>query len=900
MASRFRAAINGIKSLQFRSARRLLHFWIRPTLLGCDAESLGLAEDDLVCFVMPFRSTADLLVVDRACEANGLPRPVAPLPDLDEARAFFFLGHPEGALGRRSLRRQSARMLRLLDHQAQLLDDAGKQHGEGANAEPVKVPSQASRLSNSIRQVKSIKIVPVSLFWGHQPDREASLFKLLFSENWSMTSGAKKFLAGLFHRHHILVQFSKPIPLDELMQTAPSRELQARKLLRLLRVHFNGLKRAILGPDLSHRRTLMSQLLQSPSVRQSLEHEARVTGKPLAKLERRARGYAKEICSDQSYRVIRFFDVLLTWLWNRLYDGVNLHGMERPKELAQSYGVIYTPCHRSHIDYLLLSYALYHNGLTPPHIASGKNLNLPVVGPLLRRAGAFFMRRSFKGDALYKAVFDEYLHLMFTRGHSVEYFIEGGRSRTGRTLNPRTGMISMTLRSFLRDPDRPLAFQPVYFGYERVLESTTYQAELEGSSKQTESIRDILKIFRTIRQPFGKVSVNFGQPVVLREFLDNAKPGWQDMSQQEFSQVCVTLAKHLAAGINAAATINASSLVALALLATPRQSMEAGHLKQHTELLRNLAGDCGPETLAITDQSVDEMLNTALGITGLTITQHQFGQLVSASPAQALSLTYSANSVVHVFMLVSLVARFVRVLWPCSLADVIDYCERLYPFVKAETFLHVDESVLPEAVQKAVASLARHGLIRQEGEQLLAPNYESEEYSSLQEISRISNPILERFYIALALLRQEAATGAASSITAPSDISSTSTAPTDKPQNNAATTGTATIGTVSNGMASTDAAAIGKSRGTRELEAAASGIAAQLSALYGINSPEFFDQSLFSTFLATMKQEGLLSHEGELTEGDGPANGLAQLEQTLATTIDPDVRQNINKMLGKL
>ena len=95
------------------------------------------------------------------------------------------------------------------------------------------------------------------------------------------------------------------------------------------------------------------------------------------------------------------------------------------------------------------------------------------------------MRRSFQDDALYKAVFDEYLHQMFTRGYSVEYFIEGGRSRTGRTLVPRTGMLSMTLSSFQRDSTKPIAFLPVYFGYERVIEASTYMGELTGKSKKT-------------------------------------------------------------------------------------------------------------------------------------------------------------------------------------------------------------------------------------------------------------------------------------------------------------------------------------------------------------------------------------------------------------------------------
>lgn len=301
-----------------------------------------------------------------------------------------------------------------------------------------------------------IKIVPVSLFWGHQPDQEKSWVKLILSDNWSATSRIKKFLALLFHPNHILVQFGQPVILADYVADA-ERERQVRRLMRILRVHFTHQKQAILGPDLSHRRTLINSIMESESVRTAIAREANTGKTAIVAIEKKALAYANEIVSDQSYRVIRFFHVLLSWLWNKLYDGIEVHHIEQVKTLAQAHEIVYIPCHRSHIDYLLLSYVLYHNGLTPPHIAAGRNLNLPIAGSLLRRAGAFFMRRSFQGDSLYKAVFDEYLHLMFVRGYSVEYFIEGGRSRTGRTLVPRTGMLSMTMKSFQRDSSRPMA-----------------------------------------------------------------------------------------------------------------------------------------------------------------------------------------------------------------------------------------------------------------------------------------------------------------------------------------------------------------------------------------------------------------------------------------------------------
>ena len=141
------------------------------------------------------------------------------------------------------------------------------------------------------------------------------------------------------------------------------------------------------------------------------------------------------------------------------------------------------------MDYLLLSYAIYQRGYAIPHIAAGVNLNLPIVGRLLRKGGAFFIRRSLRGSALYTIVFMKYLAAMMARGHSIEYFIEGGRSRTGRLLPPMTGMLSMTVRSYLREPRRPVVFVPVYFGYERIWKGRPTSASCPASRRRRRLVR---------------------------------------------------------------------------------------------------------------------------------------------------------------------------------------------------------------------------------------------------------------------------------------------------------------------------------------------------------------------------------------------------------------------------
>lgn len=807
-----------LKSATFSFSKSVLFSWIRPTILGNDAEYLSLDPNDIVCYVLPFKSTTDLLVLEQACSLAGLPKPTDPL-NVDESRSFFFLGHPEGTFGRKTLRQQSARMQRLLQCQNTWL---------------------------SSKRSPTIKIVPVSLFWGHQPDREKSIFKLILSENWTVTSRFKKLMSAIFYRSHILVQFSQPVSLSDLIESEADVERQKRKLMRLLRVHFNRQKQAILGPDLSHRRTLLNSLLESAPVQAAIKNEVSKTEQDQQKVEKKALSYANEIASHQSYRVIRSFQIVLTWLWNKLYDGINVININIPKEIAKSHEIIYIPCHRSHIDYLLLSYVLYNNGLTPPHIAAGKNLNLPVVGPILRRAGAFFMRRTFHGDLLYKAVFDEYLHLMFTKGYSVEYFIEGGRSRTGRTLSPRTGMLSMTVSSFRRDPIKKIAFLPVYFGYERILEGSTYQGELAGKTKQEESIFDIFGIFSTFKKSFGQVDVNFGAPLYLDEFLDNQLPNWKQETNEELppaslTKTCNLLATQLVERINDVATINPTNLVATALLCTPKQTMGEQRLRNQVKVLRAISRLTRADSNTVTSLNEIEIIKHAEEVSGLDRISHHSGDILTAPAATAIALTYYRNNTLHVFALASLIARIIRFQGSVNIAEINLTCSIIYPFLAKELFLNIAEQAVSARVASTIEVLLAVGLISKDGDIVSTTDQTSDGFASLSELGEIVEPCLERFHIVMTLIADEH---------------------------------------------------VGSSK---EIENSALDVAQRLSLIFGINSPEFFDKSLFARFMMALSASDCITKSDQtwVVSGD-----FTILHQSIDALLDAAVRFNVIQSLS--
>ncbi len=401
---------------------RVLAIWVRYRVLPEDIPARLQSRPAAVCYVLERRSITDLAILQRACVRLKLPRPGKRLlGGSSDLRSYFYLSRPRGFWDERLDRRPPPQ----LDQMLAALD-----------ADPN----------------FDIELVPVAVYWGRAPQREASWFRLLLVENWALTSRARKLLQVLFNGRNTLIELDEPLSLRSLLGDETGLSVRGRRVARSLRALYARQRAARIGPDLSHRRTIVTRVLRTRAVRAAVAQEMREKSLTRRMALLQAKRYAEEIAANYSHAFVRFLERLLTRLWNRLYDGVAVGHLETLERAAQGNEIVYVPCHRSHMDYLLLSYAIYVNGYAVPHIAAGINLNLPIVGRLLRKGGAFFIRRSFRGNALYTVVFMKYLAAIMARGHSIEYFIEGGRSRTGRLLQPKTGMLSMTVRSFLRDP----------------------------------------------------------------------------------------------------------------------------------------------------------------------------------------------------------------------------------------------------------------------------------------------------------------------------------------------------------------------------------------------------------------------------------------------------------------
>jgi glycerol-3-phosphate O-acyltransferase len=766
---------------------RFLSLWVRTTLRPEDAAARFADRTVPVCYVLEQRSRSDFAVLQHVCVQARLPRPGRRLfaRQLGRTRASFPLSRSVGLWRQRLDRRPPELLLTLID---------------------------ALRRDPSL----DLNLVPAAVYWGRAPQKERSLIRLLLSEDWVIGSGLRRFFTVLVNGRNTTVQLGEPVSLRSLIEADGDTPVTGRRAARLLRTQFAHLRAARIGPDLSHRRTIVAEVLRTRAVRAVVAQQLREN----PKLTRRtvllqARRYCSEIAANYSHAFVTLLSHLFTWVWNRIYDGIEFAHVETLQEVAPGNEIIYVPCHRSHMDYLLLSYAIYQRGFAIPHIAAGLNLNLPVVGRLLRKGGAFFIRRSFRGNALYTVVFMKYLAAIMARGHPIEYFIEGSRSRTGRLLAPMTGMLSMTVRSYLRDPGRPVVFLPVYFGYERVFEGPTYIGELSGQPKQKETVVGLLRSLGRLRQRLGSVHVNLGEPIHLDRMLERHAPGWRALQYEDGNRpawvgsLVAELAPLIMRRINAAASVTPINLLALILPATARQAMLEPDLRRQIDtMLAVLAALPYDRRVTVTRSDAAEVIEYGLALKVITREQDGAGEIVRMSPEQAVLATYYRNNVLHLFALPSLIACCFLANTTMQTADVQRLAGRIYPYAAAELFLRWSEEQLPAIVEQVLSELAGLGLLSTgpQAGQWQAPPPTSAAATQLSLLAQSMIQTIERYYLAIALLIR------------------------------------AGSGQITQ----------------KALEERCQLMARRMTLLYGFNSPEFFDRTLFANYIDLLRARSVL------------------------------------------
>lgn len=770
--------MQSLRSSLRRVSQTVLFWWVKVGENPHHTDIDLLKSNKHCVFVLEHESTSDALVADHKLRQLGLAGlyPKIDIPELADEPSLLTV-HPRASMIRRNKAGITPRIQLILGYLAEHPDE-------------------------------DILLVPVALYWGRAATSGNSLLSAFLSSNWTVFGRFKKLLTVLFNGRDTYVEINEPISLRQLVLADKDLAVTTRKVARVLRIHFRRVRTAVIGPDLSHKRVMIDRLLQTEPVRNAIAQHAKAKKISLEKSRALARKHALNIAANVSYGTIRILEILLTKLWNKIYNGIILRGIEPVRELAKDHEIVYVPCHRSHIDYLLLSYSLHNHGLNVPHIAAGENLNMPIVGNILRRGGAFFIRRSFGGDKLYTAVFNEYIHTVFTRGYPVEYFVEGGRSRTGRMRAPATGTLAMTVRSHLRDNSRPVVFIPVYIGYEKVFEGGSYLGELKGKVKKKENLFDLVKTVKQLKN-YGHVFLNFGEPLKLNDQLNAQQPDWQDKTYGPDDRptwmfnFIDRLSIDVVTRINSAAALNPINLIATVLLSTPRQAIEDRLLRNQLQLLISLQKDA-PYSPYVTypEGSVDEWIGYAIKMGKLRLIPQKLGNLYGFDSQNSVLMAYYRNNIQHLFALPSLIAALIVRANGISVELLLKRIALIYPYVRSELFIQDDRDQALAKTADIVELLLSYHLIWRDDQGILhSPDKAQDESLQLQYLANIMLPTLERYLLTLSVLAR-----------------------------------------MGSGQCSQTV-----------LENQAQQMAQRSALLNGLDAPEFFDKALFKNFIQTLK-----------------------------------------------
>ncbi len=804
----------------FRLLMRPVLWAVKPQIIPENLDALRARLDDQpVCYVLRQHSWSDRIVLERLCREHDLPvinAPSGKLPDGAHATCLYLP------------------VLAKLDEErspVQLLDVINQLGLDG--------------------EAPALQMVPVSLFWGRDPGSETSLFKLLIGDA-EFAGGLRKLLVMLVQGRSVLVNIAEPLDFNKFLQRQPNRLRAAELFHRGLSFHFLRQKTATLGPSLLSRQQMISATLRRPTVREAIQQESQNENISRDQARKRARKMADEVAANFDPRMIRVLEIVLSWVFRKLFSGVKSYNVDRLRNTANKYHVIYMPSHRSHLDYLLISYTLYVNGLVPPHIAAGVNLNFWPAGGLLRRGGAFYIRRSFAGQPLYTAVFKAYLDVLLGHGYPVEFFPEGGRSRTGRLLPAKRGMLSMVVESFLAQPSRSAALVPVYVGYDKLVEGGSYAKELRGASKKKESAGELLKARKIFKSSYGSPHVAFGEPIVLSEALSRLEPQWRTKLQAEDNTWLPVAIERLSRmgmeRVNQAAVVNPIGLVAAILLSSPQRAMAEDELLAQIDrflaLIRTLPYSAD---VVLPEMTAKEIFESAARTAGLSRIDHAWGPIITVTGNEAVMLTYYRNSVMHVFALPSLIARF---LWhnpSISEEDLIARCVGLYPFLKRELFLHWPVREADERVRELIDAMVTLGLLHRKGEKLVRPEMGTSEYSALIGLGRLLREAFERYTMSSLLLVHQLS---------------------EKPTERSA------------------------------IEQHIIYLAQRLAILTGREAPEYFDKTLFRIYLDALIDQGLLEEQKDEDIALLVVNPrLQELAEQWVWLLGPAVQQGMQQLI---
>lgn len=608
---------------------------------------------------------------------------------------------------------------------------------------------------------RPILLVPQTFVWTKRPpNKKPTLIDLLFGPS-EWPGRLRVFLRFLLNYRNAQIASGQPFDVRAfLAEHQDLTDAQAADRIRyaLLR-RMEREQQVILGPAKKSAARIRAELLRSPRVRRHIDAAAREQGAPRYVVEKHADKDLRKLCAMPDPNTLGLVARILSWVWTRMYDGlvIDHEGLERLREAARRGPIVLLPSHKSHVDYLVLSWILNEHGMSPPLIAAGDNLSFFPLGALLRRCGAFFIRRSFKGRKLYASLVDAYLRRILVEGFNVEFFMEGGRSRTGKLLPPKLGLLSMVVDAGLKLPGVQLSFVPISVGYERIIEEGSYTRELGGGEKRPESVGGLLRTSKVLRSRWGRLYIQFGRVFELHELVDEAlhlrgqgaplaEGDARQLRPPERRALIQRVAHRVTYEINRVTIVTPAALVGSALMSHLRRGMtHADLVSRCADLLAALqragariapsvvraqapllprpdsAADSEVAREVLDEKAVEETLSLFTDAK-LLETKNADGERIHSVPdARRLGLEYHKNTILHFFVPSALISAALVVhdggaLDEDTLRERVARLSRLFKY----EFMYRADATFDEIFDDALRTMIDAGEVRRTDEGLTA------------------------------------------------------------------------------------------------------------------------------------------------------------------------------------
>lgn len=604
---------------------------------------------------------------------------------------------------------------------------------------------EAQRLSK-----KPITIVPLDFLWSKRPEKAAkrTMLDILFGEKDNPGFIRKTVLFWRNFRRHAQASIGREIDLKEFVEKHPEgKNSDLAVILRTRLVEtFKTERRTITGPPIRPRGWFVQEVLSDDFLDRricEISAEKKCSADDIREI---AEKYVKEMAADVDFTYLELLDRFLGVTLCKLYENfdVDTNGLALAKEMYSHGPVVFVPNHKSHVDYLILSHILYNNGMTIPHIAAGINLSFWPLGKIFRSCGAYFIKREFKGNVLYKTVLETYLKILLREGYSQEFFIEGGRSRTGKLRQPKLGMISLLRSASEKAGLSGVCFIPVSLTYDRIIEEKSLTAENEGAPKETEKMLGLLKLTKYLGKKSskqGSIYIRFGTPVHLESSLKDPV-----VIQKTALDICHQLNKNVVA--------TPAAIAATAILGFSKRGVSLAQFNNAAKLVFEYLSQKGVQMSCAFGNSTTRAFNNAISQLrkGRMIATHKsaLGPYLSLDESKRVGLSFFKNSIVHYLMTIGVVSKII--LSSFNRGESLDHDRLVSEFGKIRIFLsHEFHFATTKAVgshiDAAIKFLKTQGAINGPDGGTLTSSGAG--LWILEQFSSHIEPYLETFYIAL-------------------------------------------------------------------------------------------------------------------------------------------------------